>query len=103
MPEACLLDRDRLAKIETKLDRVLDKQEKFISFDGPIGRIKEEVTLVSESVKAAHMRIDDHDLHISRLTERQWTLWAKAAGVGAGGAGVLWAIVEIAKHLLPRL
>jgi hypothetical protein len=100
LPAECRLDRAKLISIEQKLDQVLEKQEYFISIDGPLGKIKDEIAVISASASAAHKRIDDHDVHINKLSERQWVLWAKSAVVGGSGAGVLYLIIELAKHLV---
>ena len=102
-PITCQLDRAKLNSIETKLDKVLEKQEYFISVDGPLGRVKEDISVISSSVKAAHVRIDDHDDDINRLGERQWTMWAKPALVGGGGAGMIWGVIEAFKLVINRL
>jgi len=101
MPED--LFRDRLIAIETKVDRILEKQENMISVDGPIGRMRADMAIIAQKTDAAHIRLDDHDNHLSKLSERQWKLWAQAAGVGAGGAGVLWVVFEVVKKAILHL
>ena len=100
LPAECRLDRAKLVSIEQKLDQVLEKQEYFISIDGPLGRIKDDIAVISASAAAAHRRIDDHDTHLDKLSERQWVMWAKSAVVGGSGAGILFALVELFKHIV---
>jgi hypothetical protein len=101
LPITCQMDRKRLNAVEAKLDLILDNQQKLISIDGPIGRVRDEVHQVASVAKAAHERLDSHEQIIKDIGGRQWQIVWKVAGGVMGGGGILVLLVKMVESFTP--
>jgi hypothetical protein len=100
LPASCQLDRNRLTVMETKIDQILDNQTSFISIDGPLGKVRDEVKKVGSLANAAHKRLDEHEHDIASIANRQWQIVVKVAGGVLGGGGVLVIIMKAVEGFL---
>lgn len=98
LPVQCHLDRKKLATIEAKLDLIIGNQADFVSIDGPLGKVRDEVKAVGSKVAAAHRRLDGHDNVLHDLSDRQWQIVWKVGGGVAGGGGVLYMLTKIVER-----
>jgi hypothetical protein len=101
LPIECQIDKKRLTSLEAKIDLVLDNQQKLISIDGPIGRVRDEVHEVASVAKAAHERLDSHEQIIKDIGGRQWQIVWKVAGGVMGGGGILVLLVKMVESFSP--
>lgn len=102
IPRECQIDRKRLTTLEAKIDLILDNQQKLISIDGPISRVRDEVHEVAAVARSAHERLDSHEQIIKDIGGRQWQIIWKVAGGVMGGGGVLIMLTKIVEAVVSR-
>ena len=80
LPPQCVLDKDRLAKIERSVESIEKKIDKFFSYDGPISSINERLSITEGKAVHAHTRIDDLEDDVDEQTTITGKLALKIAG-----------------------
>lgn len=59
LPQACLLDQDRLQRIENSVSSIEGKIDAFFSYSGPVAQINERMSVVEDRATRAHLRVDE--------------------------------------------
>lgn len=92
-------DRDHLDRIERKVDITLSEVRQIQSYDGPIGQMMQKMASNEQRVKSAHIRLDDHEVHIEKIRGTLWSIVWKIIALGAAGGSTAFAAVSIASKL----
>ena len=58
-PQMCLLDRDRLKKIEVSVNSIEAKIDDFLSYDGPVAAIRGRLDMVENKATKAAVRVEE--------------------------------------------
>jgi tetrahydromethanopterin S-methyltransferase subunit G len=99
LPAQCQLDKDRLERIEDKLDETLEELKQVVAYDGPLGNMRSDISNHGTRIGATEHRLDGHDTHIEKIKGSHAALVMKIAGLGIGGGGIGYVLVEIIKRM----
>lgn len=93
MPPNCLLDRDRLKKIESAVTSIDEKVDRLLSHEGPISDLKQRISGNEQEVSRAHQRIDNLRLDLNEEIKVTNGFIAKVVAFTGGAAAVISAAV----------
>lgn len=92
-------DRDHLDRIEQKVDTTLSEVRQIQSYNGPIGQMMQKMASNEQKIKNAHVRLDDHEVHIEKIRGTLWSIVWKIVALGAVGGSTGYAVVFLAAKL----
>jgi len=89
----CLLDRDRLRRIELSINSIHDKVDTLLSHDGPISDLKQRISSNEAEASRAHGRIDTLRYDLKNEVSTTNSFIAKVLAFAGGVSALVAALV----------